>query len=75
VPLACPTSKQPYVYDYKGFQDAMDAAAPGEGARAAPGQGRLIVYDAQPCHAGHRWGIVVDPPQPGQPLVLRVVLK
>ena len=58
-PLVCPTSGKPYVYDRQGLQ--------------VPGwPGRLVVYDAEPCHAGRRWGIVAEPPQPGKPLVVRV---
>jgi hypothetical protein len=60
VPLVCPATRQPYVYDPAGIQ-------------VADWPGRLILYDAQPCHAGLRWGILMETPQPGKPLVVRVV--
>ena len=59
-PLVCPTSHRPYVYDRAGMQ------VPGR-------QGRLIMYDAEPCHSAARWGILADPARAGEPLVLRVI--
>jgi hypothetical protein len=56
--LVCPKCGKPYKYD------------PG-GLLVLGWPGRLIVYDAEPCHAGLRWGIVSDPPRPGQPLIVR----
>ena len=59
-PPACPAIGKCYVYDPQGV--------------LVPGlPGRLIVHDAEPSHAGRRWGILAEPPQPGQPLILRVV--
>lgn len=60
VPLVCPRSGQPYVYDPNGLQ-------------VAGRPGRLIVYDATPCHSGMRWGIMAEPPRPGKPLIFRVI--
>jgi len=60
VPLVCPASGKPYVYTLPGLQ--------------VPGwSGRLIMYDAEPCHSGKRWGILAEPPRPGESIVLRVV--
>ncbi|MFH1731064.1 MAG: hypothetical protein ABIF82_05350 [Planctomycetota bacterium] len=58
--LVCPTSGKPYAYDRTGLQ-----------VRGWPG--KLIMYDAEPCHSGTRWGILAEPPRPGEPLVVRVV--
>jgi hypothetical protein len=33
----------------------------------------LVVYDPQPSHQGHRWAVTVEHPQPGVPLVTKVV--
>jgi len=58
--LACPTSRTPYIYDPEGIP--------------IPGlPGRLIVYDATPCHKGQRWGILAERPRPGKPLFFRVI--
>ncbi|MGA2266444.1 MAG: hypothetical protein ABSH10_08460 [Phycisphaerae bacterium] len=59
-PLVCPISGKPYVYDPVGLP-------------VAGRPGRLIMYDAVPCRPGKRWGILVETPPPGQPLVIRVV--
>ena len=62
-PLVCPVSGKPYLYNRDGLE-----------AKGTPGRlGRLIVYDPEPCHSGTGWGIAVEPPQPGKPLVFRVV--
>ena len=34
---------------------------------------RIILFDPAPSHAGTRWTVTVDEPQPGMPLVTRVV--
>ena len=60
VPVICPACGKAYVYDRDGL--------------LVRGRlGKLILYDAVDCHSGMRWGIMVDPPRTGQPLVLRVV--
>ncbi|HEX8520733.1 MAG TPA: hypothetical protein VF669_00670 [Tepidisphaeraceae bacterium] len=58
--LACPVSKQPYVY----VRNPLPVAGV---------QGGVVIYDATPVHAGYRWGVTVLPPQGGGPLVLKVV--
>lgn len=60
LPLVCPLSGKPYAYSPEGLE-------------VSGWPGRLIVYDAEPCHAGMRWGILAEPPRPGKPLVVRVV--
>lgn len=55
----CPVSGQPYVYVPGGFPWGD--------------KGFVILHDAEPSHAGFRWAVVVEDPQPGQPLVTRVV--
>jgi hypothetical protein len=56
----CPVSSEPYAYDSKGL--------------SAPGVlERLIIYDTQPVHNGHRWGIVMIPSQPEQPITVSVI--
>lgn len=58
--LACPTCRTPYIYDPEGIP--------------IPGlPGRLIVYDATPCHNGQRWGILAERPRPGKPVFFRVI--
>ena len=47
VPLVCPVSGRPYVYDRQGFQ-------------IADKPGRLVIYDAEPAHDGKRWVISVQ---------------
>jgi hypothetical protein len=59
-PPTCPSSGKPYVYDRDGLEVSGLA-------------GRLIIYDAEPCHSGARWGVLVEPEQAGKPLVARVV--
>jgi hypothetical protein len=59
--LICPASNQPYVYNPHG-PSGREAGT------------RLILYDASPVHAGHRWGIEVREPTPGQALVAKVVV-
>lgn len=56
----CPVSKEPYVYNPQGL------AVPNLSALA-------IVWDAQPCHSGVRWGILMEPPSPGHPLKVDVI--
>lgn len=60
VPLVCPVSGKPYVYDLSGFE--------------IPGQeGEIVVYDADRTHAGFRWAIrVTETPDTGA-LVAKVV--
>jgi len=60
-PLVCPVSAEPYVYNPDGLR--------------IPGRpGRLVLYDAVPCHSGMRWGILVGDPEGGTTLTLRVVM-
>ncbi len=59
--LVCPLSNQPYVYNSHG----PSGREPGT---------RIILYDASPVHAGHRWGVEVREPTPGQALVAKVVV-
>jgi len=59
VKLVCPVTGKPYLYRRQGVPVAGRA-------------GRLIVWDAESSPNGLRWGILLEPPQPGQPLVLRV---
>lgn len=59
--LICPVSGKPYVYNPIGLR--------------IPGRsGRLVLYDAVACHAGMRWGILVEDSADGKPLTARVVL-
>jgi hypothetical protein len=58
--LVCPVSKKPYVYDPAGV-------------RVLGLQGRLIVYDYDPCHDGLRWGILAVQIQPGKPAIWKVI--
>jgi hypothetical protein len=57
-PLECPVSGKPYVYNREGLEVSGWA-------------GRLILYDSEPIHDGHRWGIVADVPRPGKPFAVR----
>ena len=56
----CPVCKKPYLYNPQGLEVPHLSA-------------RTIVWDAEPCHAGVRWGIVMEPPSQGQSLNLKVV--
>ncbi len=58
--LTCPACKKPYVYDPAG------AVVPG-----IPGP--ILVYDAESAHSGTWVGIMAEPSDPGQPMVLHVV--
>ena len=58
--LVCPVCKKPYLYNPQGL------AIPNLSARA-------IMWDAEPCHSGFRWTIVMEPPGPGQSLNLKVI--
>ncbi len=56
----CPTSGEAYVYNAQGL--------------IAPGvHDRLLVYDTEAVHNGHRWGIVMAAPRPGQPITVFVI--
>jgi hypothetical protein len=56
----CPTSGEAYAYNPQGL--------------IAPGvHDRLLVYDTQPVHNGHRWAIVMAPPRPAQPMTVFVI--
>lgn len=60
-PLVCPVSQLPYRYQPGGLE--------------IPGQaGKLLLYDAKPCHTGMRWGIFVRPSKAGALLSTRVIL-
>ncbi len=56
----CPVCKKPYIYNPAG------QAVPNLSARA-------IVWDAEPCHSGIRWGIVMESSGQGQSLDLKVI--
>jgi hypothetical protein len=58
--LTCPVSGLPYLYN----PDGMIPPIP---------QGRVILADAAPSHAGMRWVIAVIEPADGGPLIARVV--
>jgi hypothetical protein len=59
VPLACPSTHAPYVYNPAGI--------------AVPNwAGRLILYDSCP-HGDFRRGILIERMAPGQPLAARVI--
>jgi len=60
-PLVCPVSNEKYIYNPHGPSGTVSGT-------------RIILYDATPAHAGHRWGIEVREPAPGQALVAKVVL-
>jgi hypothetical protein len=61
--FVCPVSKLRYVYNPAGaILSNLNPPA------------RLVMYDAQPVHSGHRWGIVITTPMGGHPLVCRVVI-
>lgn len=59
-PAVCPVSGLAYVY------------APA-GVRVPDYPGRLVLYDAQPSHAGMRWGVFVDTATAGGHLTARVL--
>lgn len=58
--LTCPVSREAYIYNRQGL------TLPNR-------EGRLIIYDTKPCHNGSRWAILLEPMQPGQPLLLRIL--
>jgi hypothetical protein len=59
VPLTCPESKKPYVYE----PDTI---------RSAGSFGRIVIHDPEPAHAGHRWAVAVRE-VPGPQLIAEVV--
>src|SRR5439155_27091496 len=61
--MICPVSHEPYVYNPGGLP------APGQ-----PPGARLVLYDAHPAHAGHRWAVAILPPDGVGPLVAKVLL-
>lgn len=61
--FVCPVSHVRYIYNPTGVP--MSTLNP---------PARLIMYDAEPVHHGHRWGITVSPPMSGHPLICRVVV-
>ena len=61
VPFVCPVSGEPYVYRPEGFQ-------------VPDRPGRLVLYDAAPCHSGMRWGVFVDDAGDARRLIARVIL-
>jgi hypothetical protein len=59
-PFVCPVSHQPYIYNRAGIP--------------LPEQdSRIVLYDATPAHSGLRWGIIVNTPEAGRPLVMKVI--
>ena len=61
LPLVCPVSNKPYAYRPAGL------SVPGR-------QGRLVLYDPEPSHAGMRWGILVGTPASGGLITANVIL-
>lgn len=60
VRFVCPVSQQPYIYNPSGiFLPEQNA--------------RVVLYDATAAHSNHRWAITIQEPQPGQPLVAKVI--
>lgn len=56
----CPVSGKAYVYVADGI--------------FLPEQHtRVIVYDATPAHPGFRWAITIGNPEPGKPLITKVI--
>ncbi len=47
IPLLCPASGKPYVYDRRGLE-----------LRGKPG--RIIIYDPEPSHSDSRWAVNVQ---------------
>jgi hypothetical protein len=60
VGLTCPVSGKPYVYNRQGVL-------------VGDWPGRLILYDAEPTHAGMRFGILIELPAAGRTVVFRPV--
>jgi hypothetical protein len=59
--LACPVSNRPYVYVPHGiFMPQRNT--------------RVVLHDPLPSHAGMRWAVTIEEPQPGAPLVTEVIL-
>lgn len=58
--FVCPVSQQPYIYNPGGI------IMPEQNAR-------IILYDAVAAHSGYRWAISIHDPQPGQPLIAKVI--
>jgi len=56
----CPVSQQPYIYNPAGI------LLPEQNAR-------VILYDAASSHSGFRWAISIHDPQPGQPMIAKVI--
>jgi hypothetical protein len=60
--FVCPESKKPYVYIPQGiFLPEKNAY--------------IVLYDPEPVHAGYRWAVQVQAPEPGKPLVTRVIAQ
>ena len=60
VRFVCPVSQQPYIYKPDGI------FLPDQNAR-------VILYDPTAAHSGFRWAISIHEPQPGQPLIAKVI--
>ena len=58
--MTCPASGKPYVY------------VPG-GVPIAPAPSRVVLYDAEPSHAGKRLAVTIQPPQGDGPLIAKVI--
>lgn len=59
--LKCPQSGKPYAYTPDGIL-------------LPEKKQRVIVYDPEPSHSGMRLCIIIDEPQPDQPLLTRVIV-
>ena len=60
IPMVCPVTRKPYVYDPKGLQ-------------VSDWPGKVIMYEAVPCFGKECWGILVEFPKDDQPLLAHVV--
>jgi len=60
-PAVCPVSGKAYVYNPEGLE-------------IPDRQGRLVVYDPEPSHAGMRWGILVDASADAASITARVIM-
>ena len=58
--LACPTTKQRYIYNPAGVVGANVSR-------------RAVLYDASPSHSGYRWAVVVREATPNAPFIAEVV--
>lgn len=60
VPVSCPVSHQPYIYNPAGLVFGTDVR-------------RLVAYDASPAHSGTRWGILFGQAKGREPVNMQVI--